>query len=80
MEVVKAKQKRLLVNAGHTDWTLQEKTDCARTDTGAQTHTHTLRILDSYQGESEIRKLKSLSSVSFGLFSLKSNSRGQRSL
>lgn len=27
---------------------------------GEDTHTHTLRILDSYQGESEIRKLKSL--------------------
>lgn len=45
----KAKQKRLLANAGRTDWTLQE-----------EKHTQGTRILESYQEESEIRKLKRL--------------------
>lgn len=51
---LKAKQKRLLVNAGLTDQTLQDKTR------SVCTQTHTPRILDSYQGDLEIRKLKSL--------------------
>lgn len=37
------------MNAGRTDWTLQE-----------EKHTWDKRILESYQEESEIRKLKSL--------------------
>lgn len=37
------------MNAGRTDWTLQE-----------EKHTQGTRILESYQEESEIRKLKRL--------------------